>query len=322
MTRVTTPLASHGVLRTTDVDDARSSVAASLAPHRLTPLRDAGAFEALHNVAVLDRLSLHYIDYGTEVEVTTERLGFHLVQIPLGGLSTIQAGTSTLAATPRSAAVTASGEVLRMRYSAGNPRLMLCIAPDLLRERLEVAAEVGVVVTIRGGATVDITAGAGRSWRGLVDVVLADLEHEGGLGRSPLAATTLQLAVVDGLIASLAEPWTDPGDHSTPERVIRRAARLIEEHCAEPLGTPDIAEAVGISVRALQAGFKAHLSTTPMAYMRHARLRRVRGSLTDGSAHSVAEAASRWGVTHLGRFSADYRAAFGEFPSETFRRAR
>ncbi|MFP5477787.1 MAG: helix-turn-helix domain-containing protein, partial [Gammaproteobacteria bacterium] len=38
-----------------------------------------------------------------------------------------------------------------------------------------------------------------------------------------------------------------------------------------------------------------------------------------GSTH-VAGVALRWGFGHLGRFSADYRARFGEYPSETVRR--
>jgi transcriptional regulator GlxA family with amidase domain len=59
-----------------------------------------------------------------------------------------------------------------------------------------------------------------------------------------------------------------------------------------------------------------------MASVRQARLRRVRELLTDGSAASVTDAALRCGVTHLGRFSLDYRAAFGESPSETLQRSR
>lgn len=323
MARVPTPLGSHGVLRTTNIDDARASVAASLAPHELTPLREIEGFRALHNAADLQRLSFHYIDYGTEVEVTADRLDFHLIQIPLRGLSHIVAGAESFTASPRRAAVIAPGEPVRMRYSAGNPRLMVRITPDLLRERLEVAAAGGLVVPRQAGSTFDITAGAGRSWRGLVDMVLTDLEREDGLATAPLAAEALQVAVVDGLIVSLATtPQDAVADRATPDRVVRRAALLIEEHCAEPLGTLDIADAVGVSIRALQAGFKLHLDTTPMAYLRQARLERVRQSLSDGTAQSVTEAATTWGITHLGRLSGDYRTAFGETPSETLQRNR
>ncbi|HJQ04643.1 MAG TPA: AraC family transcriptional regulator [Nocardioides sp.] len=323
MARVGTPLGSHGVLRTTNIDDARSSIAASLAPHELTPLRSAEGFAALHNAAALDRLSFHYIDYGTEVEVSADRLDFHLIQIPLGGLSHIRAGADAFTATPRSAAVTAPGAPVRMRYSAGNPRLMVRITPELLRERLAVAASGGIVVPQRAGGSFDISGGAGRGWRSLVEMVMADLEREDGLTGSPLTTAALQVAVVDGLIVSMAATPEDGGpSRAAPDRLVRRAARLIEEHCAEPLGTPDIAEAMGVSIRALQAGFKTHLGTTPMAYLRQARLDRVRQSLSDGTARSVTEAALTWGVTHLGRLSGDYRAAFGETPSETLQRAR
>ncbi|WP_408896851.1 AraC family transcriptional regulator [Nocardioides sp. R1-1] len=323
MARVPTPLGSHGVLRTTNVDDARASVAASLAPHELTPLRASERFRALHNAAELHRLSFHYIDYGTEVEVRADRLDFHLIQIPLGGLSHIVAGSQSFTASPRRAAVTSPGEPVRMRYSAGNPRLMVRITPDLLRERLEMATAGGLVVPQDAGGTFDITRGAGRSWRGLLDMVMTDLEREDGLVSSPLAAEALQVAVVDGLLVSLAAtPEDTVAERATPDRVVRRAARLIEEHCAEPLGTLDIADAVGVSIRALQAGFKLHLDTTPMAYVRQARLERVRQSLSDGTARSVTEAAARWGITHLGRLSGDYRAAFGETPSETLQRSR
>ncbi|TQK69891.1 MULTISPECIES: AraC family transcriptional regulator [unclassified Nocardioides] len=322
MARVSTPLGSHGVLRTTNVDDARASVAASLAPHVLTPLREVEGFRALHNAVELQRLSFHYIDYGTEVEVRADRLDFHLIQIPLGGLSHIVTGAGTVTASPRRAAITGPDEPVRMRYSAGNPRLMVRITPDLLRERLDVAAAGGLVVPQQSGAGFDLTRGAGRSWRGLVDMVMTDLEREDGLSASPLTAAALQVAVVDGLIVSLAAAPDDAAERATPDRIVRQAARLIEEHCAEPLGTLDIAEAVGVSIRALQAGFKLHLDTTPMAYVRQARLERVRQALSDGTAQSVTAAATRWGITHLGRLSGDYRAAFGETPSETLQRNR
>lgn len=322
MARLTTPLGSHVVLRTTSVDDARASVAASLAPHRLTPLAGEAGFRAVHNAVDLGSLSFHYIDYGAAVEVAVDGLDFQLIQIPLAGRCTIASSTHVLTATPRVAAVTAVGQSLRMRYSTGNPRLMIRIAAPLLRDRIARAADGGLVLPQRAGTTLDLTQGAGRSWRRLVDVMLADLEHERGLANAPLAASTMKLAIVDVLIASLAGQAEGAATAAPRERLIRRAARLIEDHCTEPLGTPDIAEAVGLSIRALQAGFKAHLDTTPMTYLRQARLDRVRQSLSDGSAASVTEAAMRCGITHLGRLSSDYRASFGETPSETLHRSR
>ena len=55
----------------------------------------------------------------------------------------------------------------------------------------------------------------------------------------------------------------------------------------------------------------------PMAYVRNLRLCRVRHDLLDPARNddSVSSAARRWSFTHMGQFSHDYRALFGEMPS-------
>jgi transcriptional regulator GlxA family with amidase domain len=59
-----------------------------------------------------------------------------------------------------------------------------------------------------------------------------------------------------------------------------------------------------------------------MVYLRAVRLRRAHDRLLSADPHTatVAAVALRCGITHLGRFSAAYRAAFGELPSATLHR--
>ncbi|WP_166442273.1 AraC family transcriptional regulator [Nakamurella flava] len=320
MARSAPPLSAHRVLRTTSLDVARASVSAQLAPHRLMPTAGVEGFRALHNAVDLDGLSLHYIDYASEVEIAVDGMGFQLVQIPLAGRCTIVAGRATVAAHPGTAVVAPPGRPLRMRYSRGNPRLMVRIGRPVLTQRVAVARAAGLDIP-DGVGELDLTRGAGRSWRALVDLVVTDVDRPDGLASAPSAAAALRIALIDGLLAGLAVPG-EAAAVTPHERPIRRAARLIEDHCAEPLGTPDIAEAVGLSVRALQAGFRVHLGVTPMAHLRRVRLERVRADLQQGRAASVTEAALRWGVTHLGRLSGDYRSTFGETPSQTLQRSR
>ena len=53
------------------------------------------------------------------------------------------------------------------------------------------------------------------------------------------------------------------------------------------------------------------------------RLERARAELlAGGDGVSVTTVAMAWGFTHLGKFSNDYRARFGELPSQTLRHAR
>jgi AraC-like DNA-binding protein len=84
-----------------------------------------------------------------------------------------------------------------------------------------------------------------------------------------------------------------------------------------------VADHLGISLRSLQAGFRQWRETTPTAFLRQARLQLVRDDLLrSGPEANVTTVALRHGFSHLGRFSAQYRSAFGEDPSATLRRGR
>jgi transcriptional regulator GlxA family with amidase domain len=90
-----------------------------------------------------------------------------------------------------------------------------------------------------------------------------------------------------------------------------------------PITVSDVADHLGISLRSLQAGFRQWRETTPTAFLRRARLQRVHEELLrSGNEANVTTVALRHGFSHLGRFSAQYRSAFGEDPRVTLRRGR
>ena len=78
----------------------------------------------------------------------------------------------------------------------------------------------------------------------------------------------------------------------------------------------------GVSTRALQLSFRRFRNTTPMAYLRTVRLELARTELVNAGRQgsSVAAVANAVGLGHLGRFSRDYHARFGELPSHTLQR--
>lgn len=105
-------------------------------------------------------------------------------------------------------------------------------------------------------------------------------------------------------------------------RVVRRARDLVEADKPAILHVSELASALEVSVRTLQASFRAELKTTPLAYLRKARLQRAREALLCGDASTtVTEAALALGFLHLGRFSMHYKSAFGESPSITLAKA-
>lgn len=103
---------------------------------------------------------------------------------------------------------------------------------------------------------------------------------------------------------------------------VRDAVDYMHAHAHLPLTVGDVAAAVDLSARGLQAALRRSLGQTPLAYLRSIRLDRVRIELTisDPRQTTVAEIARGWGFGHPGRFAAAYHARYGEYPGETLQR--
>ena len=103
---------------------------------------------------------------------------------------------------------------------------------------------------------------------------------------------------------------------------VKRALAYLRANLAEKVTLANLAAACGISQRALLTQFRHFLGISPIAHLRHMRLGTARAELqqSDGTV-SISEVASHCGFTHLARFAAEYRMAFGELPSATLRRA-
>lgn len=95
---------------------------------------------------------------------------------------------------------------------------------------------------------------------------------------------------------------------------------FLRENMAEPVTAHQMALVAGVSLRSLYAGFKDHGGVSPMQYLRSLRLEAARQALLSEPARSIASVAMRWGFAHLGRFSMEYKARFGESPSQSGRR--
>jgi AraC-like DNA-binding protein len=113
-----------------------------------------------------------------------------------------------------------------------------------------------------------------------------------------------------------------PGQDRPVPAGVRRAVAFMEEHLAADIGLPEIAAAARMSPRGLQAAFRREKDTTPLEYLRTARLDAAHRDLlaADPATGVTVEAvALRWGFTHRGRFAAAYRERHGQSPATTLR---
>lgn len=135
-------------------------------------------------------------------------------------------------------------------------------------------------------------------------------------------------AACDALLAHLPEsqdasPALPRPTHSARRQVVQDARAYMRQHIDEPIGVPELCEALNVSRRTLQYSFQDVLQLSPVTCLRVLRLNGLRRELLRGGRHtSVADCAAHWGFWHLPRLAADYRALFGELPSQTLQRAR
>jgi AraC family transcriptional regulator, ethanolamine operon transcriptional activator len=98
---------------------------------------------------------------------------------------------------------------------------------------------------------------------------------------------------------------------------------FINDDQGEPVTVRDLCSNTGVALRTLNRAFRERFGIGPKAYLMRRRLSSVRTELLRTPADTlVADVANRWGFWHMGQFARDYKATFGELPSETLRQSR
>jgi AraC-like DNA-binding protein len=157
-----------------------------------------------------------------------------------------------------------------------------------------------------------------RALRGLVTDLL-DAADRGGLadGRGHRA----EREIIDVVTALESRRTVRPIDRTSAVWITQECLALAESLDLLP-SSVDLAAGIGVSDRWVRAAFRKVYGVSVSSFFRaraiHGAHRELR-SATPAST-TVTEVATRWGFWHLGRFSATYRAYFGELPSDTLAR--
>jgi AraC-like DNA-binding protein len=101
-----------------------------------------------------------------------------------------------------------------------------------------------------------------------------------------------------------------------------RALKWIRGRLSEPIQLEELAQIAGVRPRTLETHFRMFFGTTPLGWVRRMRLARARRELLRSGRVTVTGIALANGFNQLGRFAAQYRAAFGELPSATIKRTK
>jgi AraC-like DNA-binding protein len=103
--------------------------------------------------------------------------------------------------------------------------------------------------------------------------------------------------------------------------LVRGAEEILRARRYQPVSVPELCAALGASEARLREAFQRIYGTGPSSFLRLRRLHLVRRKLrtTRREECTVSAAASSLGFYEFGRFAGEYRAVFGELPSQTER---
>ncbi|MFI5617979.1 AraC family transcriptional regulator [Streptomyces sp. NPDC051567] len=317
---------NRGLLfRGSDIEELHDLISTRFAPNHLSVLSGCqldGSFRRVHEGAI----ALYELGYGAEVDIVPGApLDFYNVHVPLAGGGAVTVDGEGLS---RPLSIVGPRQRLSMRWNQESLNRVLIIPRQVIDRSL--ATRLGDVPRrpLAFVPVLDEQAGPVRAWLNVVRH-FAEFADSGLAARSPLATGHFEQLVVDGLLDvqphMLSDTVAGHGPAALPG-AIRRAMVYCAEHAHEPVSVADMARAARVSVRSLREGFRKHLATSPLAYLRRTRLDLARRDLlavADGrGSETVTDVALRWGFTHLGRFTGHYRHAYGETPSRTLRHTR
>ncbi|MFJ9692237.1 AraC family transcriptional regulator [Kitasatospora sp. NPDC101183] len=299
-----------------DVQGLHDAVATELAPHELRVRGDSGSGGRLVR-HWRGEVSVYELGWGVDVDVVPGELAdFYSLQVPLAGAGCVTVDGRPVT-TPLS--IAGPGQHLAMSFPRGCVNHVLLISRRLVDEAVAVRRGEPGAAAVRFDPALEQDGEAMACWLELARAYVR-AAGSGLFARSPLAQQHHEQFLVQGLLDLQPHDLVRTPAMVAAPAAVRRAVTFCAEHAHEPIAVADIARAARVSVPGLRQGFRAHLDTTPMAYLRELRLERVHQDLLtaarDGTPETVTQVALRWGFTHLGRFSQEYRRAYGRLPSQ------
>lgn len=127
-------------------------------------------------------------------------------------------------------------------------------------------------------------------------------------------------------LAACLRPSARSSVHAVNGRsaIVRRAESFYRSHVGEAVSIAQLSAVAGVSERSLRNAFYHVYSTSPKRYLKLWQLHQVRNVLKahQQSVVTVTDVATDHGFYELGRFATEYRALFGERPSQTLQKAR
>jgi len=318
------PLKRFNRFASSSIEEVRGLVADSYCPHGLELASRNSYLEASYNSFQLSNISLNFLSYGSDVEITPGVFkGFYMLEFPLSGSVDLEYGHSKYKTQSGLGTIISPIEPVRSRWSANCKQVMVKVDRSVIEQYLMKHAGIHLNAPLEFNPLINFDVENGKLIKDFILMLLGQADQCPGLISDKQLSSEFERILLGLILNNIDHNYSSRllNDHRViVPKSVKRVQAYIEENFSEQLTLENIVEAAGCSERALYSAFKQFLGVTPLCYLKNIRFEKVRQSLknSDGC-KKVSEIAFVCGFTHMGRFSSEYIKRYGERPSDTLK---
>jgi AraC-like DNA-binding protein len=316
-------LQSYQAFATRDAEEARAIVAARGFQLDMRP-REAKFVDMRLRGVFLPGFVLGSLGYGAAVEIRTKRdYDDYRFVAPFRGRLRAVIGNDEATYRPGTAMLVSPAFENLVRVDRDTASLNIILRGVELRRHVAALLGEPLRSPLAFVPRLNLHEGYGRRLARFVRLAMAEMQRPQSIFSEPITARSFREFVTIALLLHQPHNYTEALrrlERQAMPRDVKRAIGYIEANLDTTIGLPEIVAASGVPGRTLLQHFRDFHGTSPMRYLRTARYEKAREALRRAEPEeSITEIAGRWGFTHLGRFSVEYRKRFGEAPSQTLR---
>ena len=323
---VEVPLLQHyPAVLTQSPDEARHLLHSAYGLRDLTVVGDKSEFFAQTNHKPLKDISFTYCAFGGTVELEFPEASLARQLFCIAGEGVVQFGRTNPYLPIDHSLPIPIGQPAKLRFADQFRQLVL---------RVDEAALVKKLTALLGR---EPTAPIEFSWeqpasddrtrlRELVFYFAREIERLEQCSVFCPVISEIEQAIVTTFLYANHSNYSDPLRADPKDAApwqVRTVEEYIESNWDQPIDMLQLVKMAGASARSIYQAFERTRGYSPKAFLKQTRLKQARARLQSGDLGiSVTAIALSCGFHNLGHFARDYRALFGELPSETLARQR
>jgi AraC-like DNA-binding protein len=317
-------LRKHSLVETTVPEEMHAALVRNFGVRSFDLPQGPNGFAGRSRHARLQSTSLTYCYYGADTRITFPEVDFVRQQIVLSGQAVATVRGDQFASDERSGCILPADSEATLHYRAGMEQLIFRVDTDAMLVKLTALLGFQPNTAPVFYPSVEYRDPATDKLRRLVLFVASELGDEPDLPQP----------VLDELEQALVAAFLTCNRHSYSALLDRQSAlvapwqvnlveQYIEANWTEAITVERLAAVTGASARSIFHSFRRARGYSPMDFVKQVRLRQAKRMLETGAAGTTVTGIAlscRFG--NMGHFARDYRALYGELPSDTLNRAR